>query len=173
MALTSEEVKIRMGMDSTALRAGMASSSQFVEKSLKAVSSKAVSLLKANLYLAVLDLFAQIVPSAEEFWGRIYGTDPDSMAKHQQALENIRKVKDALLTDQERLAKAERDARLKNADENGKVAILEGEKEANAKIIANKKKAISDAKYDLEFTKGTKAVEAQIRFGIHQGHQGG
>jgi len=62
----------------------------FGGSAVSAIGNKAVSLLKANLFVAVIGLFKEVIPSAKEFWDFVYGTDDATMEKSKQANENIR-----------------------------------------------------------------------------------
>lgn len=107
MAINREEVQVRIGVDSSAVSAGMAKVSFQVNKFVQDTGKKLLSLAKANIWLAAADLLQQALPTAEEFWNRVYGVDEATTKKFQDSLSRLKTLRAELEQSKSQLAKAE------------------------------------------------------------------
>lgn len=106
---------------------------------LKSIGSKAISLLRANVYMAGMDLLRQMIPTAEEFWDGIYGTDQASMERAQQAYDNLKKLQEAAKASRQALWDVYDARSFRDADNLGKEAILEANVQDQQGVLAKAK----------------------------------
>lgn len=90
--LTQEEIRIKAGLDYSGVTAGLSSIRGQVNKLAADVPKKLTGLLKANLYTAAAGIIAEILPSWQEIWDRIYNTGPESMAREAAFNKSLRDV---------------------------------------------------------------------------------
>lgn len=150
MAVHQEEVKLRLGVDASQISAGMAGVSRTIGKFVDDTGKKLMSLARANIYMMAIDLARQIIPTAEEIWNAVYGVDPATTAKFQEANERLHKLRKELEATKKSLHEGLRDFFFDTADQRGKQEILFGE----AKDAADSTRR---AKQQLDYLKDHKA----------------
>ncbi len=134
MALTQDEVKIRLGIDSRAIAGGLTGVSGQIGKFVEDTRKKFMSLARANIYLAAADVMRQIIPTAKEFWDKMYGTDDQSNQRIQAFQENMRNLRKGVQDAQSALAKHVEDFYFKKASPLDQVNLLDEQlKEARQK----------------------------------------
>lgn len=125
MALSREEISIRLGVNGAAISPGLAAVRQKINQFTNDVGKKMYSMLKANLFLAGAQLLQDFLPTAKEFWQNYYGISDEiiemsekSHSRMKQFVKNIQSARDAV-------AKKREAAQFDAADRLGKEAILE------------------------------------------------
>ena len=114
-----------------------------MEFSAKTVSTKITTILKANLFFAVLNLIHSMMPDWDKYWSKAYGIDEAGTEKMNQALERIKKLREANMTGRDKLEARRRAAKLSSAAPDEKVSILSGEK-------TDTEAAIAKAQHDMD-----------------------
>lgn len=173
--LAAEQARAEMLMQSEAAGA----QSALVSKTLSTLGSKAIHLLKANLYLAAADLIYQLIPTAEEFWSKIYGVDPESTAKLQEQNDRLHQLRQNLKETMDAYKTSIRELQFGRQGETGKQEILYGEARDAAKEEAKAKKrldylrehkatveeiAVANDNWIKSVTKATEALKALEEF---------
>lgn len=124
MALSKEEIAIRVGVDSRAISPGLAGASRQINKFADDSIKKLNSILKANVFLAAADLFRQLIPSAQEFWEKYYGADEESLRMADEAHARIKSLAKAIEDSRKSVEKAKAKDEFDKADKPGKFLLL-------------------------------------------------
>ena len=153
MAIKQEEVRLRVAVDSSQVSVGMTKMSQQVNKFVNDTGKKLLSLAKTNIWLAGADLLRQAIPSAEEFWNRVYGVSEDQTRAYESQLNRLRRLRTEVLETKARLDAAYTNRNLKSADNLGKEAIYEAEMfdiDAGMNKARDQVKLLKDTKQPVE-----------------------
>lgn len=162
MAIQQEEVKIKLGVDATQINAGLAGVQRTIGKFVDDTGKKLMSLAKANIYMMAIDLARQILPTAQEIWDNVYGSDPASMARFHEASERLHKLRRELESTRDKLRESLRDFFFDRADPRGKQEILFSEAQGAA---ATTQKAKAQLDYLKDHKAGIEEVaEAQKKY---------
>ncbi len=124
MASTTDEAKIRIGVDGTQINPTLLGISRQINKFSNDAIKKLSSIFKANVFGAATDLALQIVPSWQEIWDKVLGTDPLTMQKRDESMKNLRGTIEALKAAKKELAEAQKGAAYDNAKPLEKAAML-------------------------------------------------
>lgn len=139
--LTQEEIRIKAGLDYSRVTAGLNSIRVQVNKLAADVPNKLGSLLKANVYAAAAGIIAEILPSWQEIWDKVYGVDADSSRRLEEQGKKLHKLRDMLKQSQKEITDSWKKSQLEMATPIGKAEILKGDvataKEATAKALEN------------------------------------
>lgn len=153
MAITREEVRIRMAVDSSALSAGMTTASAQVNRFVADTGKKLMSLARANIWLMGADLLRQALPTAEEFWNKIYGVDEASTKKYEETMNRFRSLRAEIQKTREALAKSAFDEATPEQQRdllNQKIANLDKAISGEGADKANREKAIAGLAAEIE-----------------------
>lgn len=125
--LSQEEIRIRAGLDYSKVTAGLTDIRSQVFKLANDVPKKLYGLLKANLYVAAGSMIAELLPSWQELWDKVYGVDADTDKRLQDSAKNINTLRKTLEKAKEDLANVWKTSQMNEATPLGKTAILEGD----------------------------------------------
>ena len=153
MASTREEVKIRLGVDGSQVNAGLMSVRQKINKFADDAQRKLGSIFKANVFMAATSLLQSLIPSAQEFWDAVYGTDEAGMEKMRKANENIRKIREEFENARKGLEDVKETAEYEDADSIGKAEILRKRKAEKDKEISDSEARLAEIKRKRDFAK--------------------
>jgi len=135
-----------------------------------------MSLLRANIWLALTQLLAQI--SAKKIWDRVYGTDDETMERiktaHEKLLKTIKDLTSARATARAAFTSALDESLYSNATPQTREAIMRRKKaEADSEVTAREKEfadaqqALADAKSGRAFIQtaggGRRMIEGSER----------
>lgn len=130
---TTEEIRIKAGLDYSRVTAGLNSIRSQVNKLAADVPKKLTGLLKANLYTAAAGIIAEILPTWDEIWNKVYGVDEASTRRLEETSKRLRSVRAEAQAAARAVEDAISKARFEDADTLGKRDILLQQK-ANQEI---------------------------------------
>lgn len=122
--LTQEEIRIKAGLDYSAVTSGLNSIRGQVNKLAADVPKKLTSLLKANLYTAAAGIIADILPSWDEIWNKVYGVDEAGTKRLEEQGKRLRSIREEAQKAAQSLEDAIKKARFQDADIFGKRDML-------------------------------------------------
>jgi hypothetical protein len=131
MALSKEEISLRLGVDGRAISPGLAGASRQINKFASDSVKKLTSILKANVFIAAADLLRQLIPTAQEFWEKIYGADEESIRMADEAHQRIKNLAKQVRESRDSVILSEREHEFKKADPSKKILMtLEDRRQA-------------------------------------------
>jgi predicted nucleic acid-binding Zn-ribbon protein len=150
MAVTREEVSIRLGVDSRAAISGLEKMQMQVRKFANAAQNKLGSIFKANVFMAAAQAVDSMKPHFDKLMHMMLGIGDETVRilnEQSAATEEFAKKQEAtinaLVDSKERLRKAGRDEDFENANNLDRLAILDGEMTANDAIIKQLRERIA------------------------------
>lgn len=153
MAITNEEVKIKLGVDGSQVGPALAGQSAVFNKFITGMKSQLMSLARTNVYLMAVTVIKELLPTAQEFWDSVYGVDEAGSERIRKSNENLRKLRQEVMTTKAALNKAFEERSLRDADNLGKEAIFEGKMADNQSEKARAEarvKLLKDTKQPIE-----------------------
>ena len=122
--LSQDEIRIKAGLDYSNVTAGLTDIRAQVFKLAKDVPNKLSGLLKANLYTAAAGLVAEVLPSWDEIWSRVYGVDEAGTKRLEESNKRLRTIREEAQKAAQSLDDAFKKARFQDADTLGKRGML-------------------------------------------------
>jgi len=141
--LSQDEIRIKAGLDYSKVTAGLTDIRAQVFKLAKDVPNKLSGLLKANLYTAAAGLVAEVLPSWDEIWSRVYGVDEAGTKRLEESSKRLRTIREEAQKTAQSLDDAFKKARFQDADTLGKRGMLLQDQ-------ANQQKDVKAARDEVE-----------------------
>jgi hypothetical protein len=139
-----------------------ASRSAITLTSLRTLGGKAMSLLKANVYLAGAQVVAEIIPTWETIWNSVYGVDEAGTKRLEEATNQLRTIKDKAQEAGKELEDAFKKARYEDTDNLGKRNILLQDQANQKNEVKLAREQVDRLKAQLKFFPGNRDLIAQL-----------
>lgn len=160
--LTQEEIRIKAGLDYSRVTAGLNSIRGQVNKLAADVPKKLTSLLKANLYASAAGIIAEILPTWQEIWDKVYGVDAEADKRLEESGKKLKNLRKSLKDSQDEITDIWKKSQMEGASPIGKAEMLKGDL-ATAKDIT--KTALENLKFAKDHKMSIeKVTEAQIKY---------
>lgn len=150
MAVTREEISIRLGVDSRAAVSGLEKVQMQIRKFANAAQNKLGSIFKANVFMAASDAVQKLKPHFDSLMHMLFGIGDETVrilneqaAASEAFAKSQEKTINDLIASKERLRKAGRDEDFENANNLDRLAILDGELSANDQLIKQLRERIA------------------------------
>lgn len=148
--LSQEEIRIRAGLDYSKVTAGLTDIRGQVFKLAKDVPKALSGILKANVFGAVASLASELIPTWQEIWNGVYGTDELTMKRREESYRNIQSIRKALRDAKKDLQGAQEKYEYDSASPSEKLKILEDRKRMVDAEVAQEEKKQELIKSQLE-----------------------
>lgn len=154
MALSKEEISIRIGVNSSGVAPGLAGARRQINKFADDSIKKLTSILKANVFLAAADLLHQLIPSSQEYSENFYGATDAQIKQSDEAHARVKAISKAVAESRMTVAEVVRKDYFDRADFEEKQQMLEedvkDQRELFRQSAMDEGDALADSKHFLD-----------------------
>lgn len=154
MALSKEEIAIRVGVDSRGVAPGLAGARRQINKFADDSIKKLTSILKANVFLAAADLLRQLIPSSQEYWENFYGATEEQIRQSDEAHARVKALSKAVAESRMTVGEAVRKEHFERAPFEEKQQMLKEDvaeqRELFRQLAMDEGDSLADSKHFLD-----------------------
>jgi hypothetical protein len=131
MSLSREEIQVRLGIDSSQMQSQGAHAESYIEHLGQKMVTKLNRLIGVSIFHMALHLVQELLPTAEEFWDRIYGVEKGEDTKLDRLREKFHRLRESIEKATIAYEKSVFESAYKHESDTGKKKMLDREIEKN------------------------------------------